>query len=99
MPALQRIYESNRLRGLEVLAVNTTFQDSEAGAAEFAREFGLSFPVLLDRSGEVSRTYLLRALPTTFFIDRGGVIREVVLGGPMSETKIRTAVEELLQEE
>ncbi|HKZ54370.1 MAG TPA: TlpA disulfide reductase family protein [Anaerolineales bacterium] len=97
MPALQRVYEANRERGLEILAVNTTFQDSEAEAAEFVREFGLTFPVPLDRTGEVSQTYLLRALPTTFFIDRQGVIRKVVLGGPMSEATIQTAVEELLR--
>jgi thiol-disulfide isomerase/thioredoxin len=99
MPALQRVYEANGARGLEILAVNTTFQDSEAGAAQFVREYGLTFPVPLDRTGEVSRSYLLRALPTTFFIDRGGVIRQVVIGGPMSETTIQTAVEDLLRED
>ncbi|MEX0788581.1 MAG: TlpA disulfide reductase family protein [Anaerolineales bacterium] len=96
MPALERVYEANRDRGLEILAVNTTFQDSEAAAAEFAREFGLTFLIALDRTGEVSRTYQLRALPTTFFVDREGIIRRVILGGPMSETTIQTAVEELL---
>jgi len=99
MPALQQVYEANHSRGLEILAVNTTFQDSEAGAAEFVREFGLTFPIPLDRTGVVSRTYLLRALPTTFFIDRGGIIRKVVLGGPMSETTIQTAVEDILRED
>lgn len=97
MPTLERVYQANRDRGLEILAVNTTFQDSEAGAAEFVREFGLTFPILLDRTGEVSRTYLLRALPTTFFIDREGIIRTVILGGPMSETTLQTTVEELLE--
>jgi peroxiredoxin len=96
MPALQRIYESNRQRGLEIVALNTTFQDSETGADEFAREFGLTFPLALDRDGKASRAYQLRALPTTFFIDREGVIREVVLGGPMSETSIQTMIEKLL---
>ncbi|OGT27457.1 MAG: hypothetical protein A2Z17_01850 [Gammaproteobacteria bacterium RBG_16_66_13] len=99
MPALQQVYEANGARGLEILAVNMTYQDSERGAAEFVREFGLTFPVPLDRDGSVGRAYLLRALPTTFFIDRGGVIRNVVLGGPMSETTIQTAVEELLRED
>lgn len=99
MPALQRIYEANRGRGLEIVAVNTTFQDSEADAAEFVQEFGLTFPVVLDRAGDASRAYQLRALPTTFFIDSGGVIREVVLGGPMSETAMQTTIEKLLTSE
>ncbi len=98
MPALQRAYEAYRERGLEVLAVNTTHQDSEAEAAAFVREYGLTFPVLLDRTGEVSARYQLRALPTTFFVDRRGVIRKVVLGGPMNDATIQSNVEQLLQE-
>ena len=97
MPAIQRVYEKSMGRGLEVLAVNTTFQDSERDAAGFVQELGLTFPVPLDRSGTVSRQYQLRALPSTFFVDREGIIRKVIIGGPMSEATIQTAVEEILQ--
>lgn len=97
MPALQRVYESGKDRGLVVLGVNTTFQDSEQAAAEFVQEFGLSFPVPLDRTGMMSRLYQLRALPSTFFVDRNGIIRKVIIGGPMSEATIQTAVEEILE--
>jgi len=96
MPAIQRVYEKTRERGLEVLAVNTTFQDSERAAADFIQELGLTFPVPLDRSGTVSRQYQLRALPSTFFVDREGIIRKVIIGGPMSEATIQTAVEDIL---
>lgn len=96
MPAIQEVYERNKDRGLEVLAVNTTYQDSERDAAAFAEQFGLTFSIPLDRTGAVSRRYQLRALPTTFFVDRQGMIRKVVIGGPMSETTIQTAVEEIL---
>ncbi len=99
MPAIQSVYERNRDRGLEVLAVNTTFQDSERDAAAFVQQYSLTFPVPLDRTGSVSRQYQLRALPSTYFVDRDGVIRKVVIGGPMSETTIQTAVEEILKGE
>ncbi len=99
MPALQQVYEQNQERGLEVLAINTTYQDSEGDASSFVEEFGLTFPIPLDRSGQVARQYQLRALPSTFFVDRIGVIRQVIIGGPMSEATIQTAVEELLREE
>lgn len=98
MPALQKAYEANLDRGLELVAVNTAYQDSQGDATAFARRLGLSFPIALDRDGAVSRRYLLRALPSTFFVDREGVIREVVIGGPMSEATILTAVEEILEE-
>jgi cytochrome c biogenesis protein CcmG/thiol:disulfide interchange protein DsbE len=99
MPAIQRVYDEYRGRGLEVVALNTTFQDREQDAGAFYGELGLTFPVGLDRTGEVSRRYLLRALPTTFFVDPSGVIRKVVVGGPMSETLIRTTVDSLLPED
>ncbi|RME05823.1 MAG: TlpA family protein disulfide reductase [Anaerolineae bacterium] len=98
MPAIERVYQDLKDEGLVVLAVNTTFQDSEAAAVEFVAEFGLTFPVLLDRTGAVSNRYQLRGLPSTYFVDREGVIRAVVVGGPMSEGLIRSKVQELLQE-
>ncbi|GAB4535093.1 MAG: TlpA disulfide reductase family protein [Anaerolineales bacterium] len=98
MPAIERVYRDLQPQGLVVLAVNTTYQDSESAAANFVAEFGLTFPILMDRRGEVSNRYQLRGLPSTYFVDRRGVIRAVVVGGPMSETLIRTRVSDLLQE-
>lgn len=98
MPAIERIYQVNRARGLEVLAVNTTYQDNESAARAFVQEYGLTFPILLDRTGAMANRYQLRALPTTFFVDRQGVIQDVVVGGPMSEALIQSKVEPLLAE-
>jgi thiol-disulfide isomerase/thioredoxin len=98
MPAIQQVYEANRGRGLAVLAVNTTFQDSANKASAFVEEFGLTFPVLLDVDGSVSRRYQLRALPTTFFIDRQGMIQTVAIGGPMDDATLATHVESLFSE-
>ena len=97
MPAIEKVYRDYKDLGLVVLGVNTTNQDSEADAAAFVREYGLTFPIPLDRDGSVSVRYALRGLPTTFFIDRKGIIRSVVVGGPMSEAVIRSNVEDLLK--
>ena len=98
MPALQEVYDSNRDRPLEIFAVNTTYQDSESAATAFIQEFGLSFPVLFERTGDVGRQYLVRAMPSTFFVDHEGVIQKVIIGGPMSEATIQTTIEALLRE-
>ncbi|MFQ5922746.1 MAG: peroxiredoxin family protein [Anaerolineales bacterium] len=98
MPALQSAYEADRDRGLEILAVDMTYQDSEQDALRFVQDFGLTFTVALDRDGTVARQYLLRALPSTFFVGPDGVIRKVVIGGPMSEATIRSTVSEMLEE-
>jgi len=96
MPAIESVYRAYKERGLEVLAVNTTYQDSEADAAAFVQQHSLTFPVPLDRTGGVSARYQLRGLPSTYFVDRQGVIRAVVIGGPMTEATIQSKVEELL---
>lgn len=98
MPALERTYQAERSRGLEILAVNTTYQDQLGAAQAFVAEHGLSFPILLDRTGETANRYRMRALPTTFFVDREGVIRKVIVGGPMSEATLRSTVDSLLDE-
>lgn len=98
MPAIERVYQTYQSRGVVVLGVNTTYQDNESQAHAFVEQYGLTFSILLDRTGKVSRRYLLRALPTSFFVDRRGVIRSVVVGGPMSETLIQSNVEALLRE-
>jgi thiol-disulfide isomerase/thioredoxin len=98
MPALEALYAANRERGLVVVGLNSTYQDDEAAALRFAADLGLTFPIVLDRDGAVSGRYRLRALPSTFFVDRAGVIRSVVIGGPMSPAVLESQVEALLRE-
>lgn len=97
MPAINRIYRSYRAAGLSVLAVNATSQDSEASARSFVQSQGLVFPVLLDRDGSASSAYHLRSLPTSYFVGRDGVIREIVVGS-MTEAMLEARIKRLLAE-
>jgi peroxiredoxin len=96
MPTIQKMYEEFRDRGLVVLAVNLASKDNLSSVTSFVEEYGLTFPILLDLDGKVEEAYLLRGLPTTFFIDRYGIIQAVVIGGPMSEEVLRTHLGELI---
>jgi peroxiredoxin len=78
MPLLVGAYRQFREQGLVVVALNV--QEDEESVRRFAREFGLPFPVALDKSGDVTGAYRLLGLPTTFFIDRQGVVRSVFRG-------------------
>ena len=98
MPAIEAFYRSHKDLGLVVIGVNLTDQDSIPDVAGFVQELGVTFPIALDRDGVVSRRYQLLGLPTSFFIDRQGVIRSVVVGGPMSEALIQSRVNDLLKE-
>jgi len=97
MPAIQKVYDDYKEQGLIVLAVNMTYQDTPPAVLPFLQENNLTFPVLLDQNGTMAKSYELRSLPSSFFIDRNGIIQEVVIGGPMSEALLRTRIESILE--
>jgi cytochrome c biogenesis protein CcmG/thiol:disulfide interchange protein DsbE len=97
MPTIEKIYNEYKGDGLVVLAVNMTYQDTYSNIAPFVEKYGLTFPILLDEMNNVGSAYQLRSLPSSFFIDREGIISEVVIGGPMAEALLRTRVEEILK--
>ncbi len=95
IPDLQATYAELRGRGLVVVGVN--WGESGETAAALAREFGLTYPILLDGDLTVSGKYGVRSTPTTFIIDRQGVVRERITGGPLTRTAVRRLVEGLLK--
>jgi len=97
MPAMQKLFEEYKDQGLLVLAINMTYQDTPTAVAPFVQENGLTFPILIEETGKVADKYELRSLPSSFFIDRNGIIQEVVIGGPMSEALLRTRIEAILK--
>ncbi len=97
MPAIEKVYNEYKEEGFVVLAVNMTYQDTPGRIAPFVAEHGLTFPILLDETGDMANDYQLRSLPSSYFITREGIINEVVIGGPMSEALLRTRVEEILK--
>jgi cytochrome c biogenesis protein CcmG, thiol:disulfide interchange protein DsbE len=95
MPTIQAAYEQYHDQGFTVLAVN--LQEDPSVVATFMREHLLTFPALLDADGQVSRGYEAVSLPSSFFVDRRGVIR-AVYHGPMPRSIIAGTVEQLLRE-
>ncbi len=70
MPAMQALYEKLRAKGFVILAVDLA---EEAGVVrEYMKQNKLTFPVLLDKSGEVGGIYGAQSIPTTYLIDRAG---------------------------
>ena len=96
MPAIETLYQEYKDQGFIVLAIDMTYQDDPFAVVPFTIENGLTFPVLLDETGIVASAYQLRSLPSSYFIDREGIIQDVVIGGPMSEALIRMHIEQIL---
>jgi cytochrome c biogenesis protein CcmG, thiol:disulfide interchange protein DsbE len=95
MPAIEAAYAQYHEQGFAVLAVN--LQEDPGAVAAFMEEHRLTFPALLDSDGAVSANYQARVMPSSFFVDRSGVVR-AVYRGPMPRSVIAGTVEQLLQE-
>jgi peroxiredoxin len=93
MPDLEAYYRQHQDDGFVVLAVNDG--ESPGAVAAFVEERGFTFPVLLDPEGVVLDAYDVRGLPTSFFIDREGVVRGVWMG-QLSPDRLKTIVDPLL---
>ena len=78
MQALEPVYRQYRDRGLAILAVNV-LQPLET-VRPFVQKLEISYEVLLDPQGEVTRDYRVMGLPMTFIVDRQGVIRARIVG-------------------
>ncbi len=94
MPEIERAYQTYQPRGFEVLAIDV--QEGPAEVQAFMSELELSFPALLDRDAAVSRLYLARALPSSFLIDREGVVRYVKVG-PLTTSILDQEIPKLLR--
>jgi peroxiredoxin len=96
MPAIQSAYEQYDEQGFTVLAVNMREQPQQV--QQFMQQYELTFPALLDSTGSVGGQYRANVLPSSFFVDRQGIIRSVYRG-PVSHGIITGVVEQLLREE
>jgi peroxiredoxin len=77
-PRLQQVYDSLKASGFEILAVNAG--QSMEHVRQIQQEYQLTFPVLVDEESRIAKSYGVKGLPSSYFIDKKGVIRKVVVG-------------------
>lgn len=94
MPHFQTIYEQYE-QDLEILAVNYTTKDKLKDVKNFVQNHALTFPILLDETGDISTMYGAFALPTTIILDRTGTIAHEIIG-PLDEAALETLIKKLL---
>ena len=82
IPTIQQFYEQHAdNENLVILAINATDQELKAdNVKQFAHEYGISFPILLDEKGDVSINYEVLTIPTSVIINEEGMIVEQILG-------------------
>ena len=93
IPELVEAYDRYRDEGFIVLAVN--LQEGKGIVRPYADDFGMEFPILIDRDGEVGDDYRLLGLPQTYFVDSDGVIQSMFIG-PLLEDRDGTDVQDAI---
>ena len=78
MPVIEKYFQRLSRQGFLVLAVNV--KQSAQVAEAFAAQMNITFPIPLDRDGQLAMKYGVYALPTNFLIDRQGIVREILIG-------------------
>jgi peroxiredoxin len=79
MPAMERLYQSRRADGFEIVAISVDQVSTEKVKA-FAEELKLTFSVLHDRDSIISNLYSNPGVPVSYLVDRKGRIVYRVLG-------------------
>jgi thiol-disulfide isomerase/thioredoxin len=92
-PEFKRMYERHK-NELDVYSVNATQKDQLEAVRGFVKQYKLSFPVLLDHQGTVSGKYRLLFVPTSFLVNRQGIVVDVihVLTPEELEKKVRLLI-------
>lgn len=93
MPDLQRLHEENE--DLVVLAVDV--RESKEEVESYIDKGKYDFPVLLDENGGTSITYLVSAFPTSYFVDKNGILLGSVQG-MMTYDKMNSILEQIRQD-
>lgn len=95
MPSLNNLYREFRNKGLEVVAISTDRFDS--AVKDYISKNPLNITVLIDSDNRVSRQFKVFSIPTTFLIDRNGIIIERYLGEEdWTSPEIKKKIKEVL---
>ncbi|MBI2389429.1 MAG: redoxin domain-containing protein [Deltaproteobacteria bacterium] len=96
-PRLDALYRKHRADGLEVVAVSE--DDDDAKAAAFAKEANVTFTIAYDDDGKAAEAFAVQSMPTSYLVDRRGVVRYVHAGyHPDEADQIEAELTELLAE-
>lgn len=78
MPLIENIYTNQTGGKVAVLAIN--YGEEPDVVTGFVNEGHYTFPIAIDLDLALVRAYLVQGIPTTYFIDRNGIIRQVHIG-------------------
>jgi peroxiredoxin len=98
MPSLEEAFQANKDKGFVVLGIAGDTQGKEI-VEPFMKDYGLTFPVLLDPENQVFKQYFVRGIPVTYLLDRQGRIAGMYPGeADWNSGKAQALIDHLVQE-
>ena len=94
---MQASFDKLRDKGFVVLAINEL--EDDAKVREHIKQYGHTFPVLMDRDNKVANQFGVFGLPVSVFIDQQGRVQEYIKGGLLTEQMISDVVAKIQQQE
>lgn len=96
-PILNQLHSELNTKGFEVIAIN--LDENQDDASEFLASESVNFSIFFDQQGKCPEAYQVAAMPSSYIIDKQGVIKKVYLGfDAENEAQIRATVSALLDE-
>ena len=97
MPFFNRLRNEKLMDGFEIIAINV--DEDKQTADDFLKSHPVDYPIAFDPNGECPRIYQVKAMPSSYLLDKSGKIRHVHLGYRDSDqTALREQIQTLLAE-
>jgi thiol-disulfide isomerase/thioredoxin len=84
-PLLNKLHAKLKAQGFEVIAVN--LDEDKALGEKFLQEIPVDFTVLRDAKGEWADKYVVESMPTSFIIDKNGIVQKIHHGFTSDDIK------------
>ncbi|HUP90425.1 MAG TPA: TlpA disulfide reductase family protein [Longimicrobiales bacterium] len=99
IPELQALHQQFSGRGLKVVGVSVDEAGTDDDVAGFAKDFGVTYTIVRDPDDRISELFRTPGVPSSFLIDRKGIVRWRKLGPfAATDTDFNTALQKTLQE-
>jgi thiol-disulfide isomerase/thioredoxin len=95
MPYIQAISDNRSSEDLAIFALAAQDNENLSVVFDFISESEYTFPVYYDSQGQAESLYGLNTWPTTFFIDRDGIVRYLQIGSFSEQADIETLLESI----
>ncbi|NWJ96826.1 MAG: TlpA family protein disulfide reductase [Chloroflexi bacterium] len=77
MPDLIKAYNNNRAKFV-VIGIN--WNDTTEDVKQYLQEFKVPYPITIDNTGDLILLFRAKGHPTNIFIDKNGIITNIVPG-------------------